>query len=206
MIPLPRTRGAAAEGDVLARVQPRADERADADGEQHAVTSGRMFDKRDLDLAVREQLRPVLRRAGFSRFERRNGWRIAPQAIDIVSVQLTREAVDEDGYICPSRTFFVLMACCPRLGWPAKKNERTGEMVPTKLPNGYHCSMRNSYGWDVPRPNVQWEIARDGSNLPRLIKAMIEHVVIDGLPWFAARHAEISAFCGPHPHHALPPP
>ena len=162
-----------------------------------------MFDKRDLDVAVRDELRPVLRRAGFSRFVRRNAWRITPDAIDIVSVQLGREETDDEGYIRPSRTFFVLMACCPRAGWPAKKDKRTDEMVPAKLPNDYDCSMRHRYGLDAPRPDLRWEVAPDGSNLPRLVKAMVEHVVIDGLPWFAARHAELSRFYGPHRHYAL---
>src|SRR5688572_8554916 len=126
-----------------------------------------MFDKADLLAAVRDQLRPVLRKAGFSRFNGRNAWRITPKAIDIVSVQLGREEVDEDYNIRPSRTFSVLMACCQRSAWPSHKSKRTGEMVPTKLPHDYNCSNRYRYGLDAVRHQPTWEVAVDGSNLPR---------------------------------------
>jgi hypothetical protein len=150
-----------------------------------------VFEKRDLDAAVREQLRPVLKKAGFTRFEGRNAWRITPDAIDIVLVQLTREETDEQGYMCPSRTFFVHMACRDRRHWPGKTNPKTGTWRPTKLPRDYDCANRYRYGLDARRPHFEWEVSVDGSNLKRLMKELVEHVVIDGLPWFEAKHAEL---------------
>jgi hypothetical protein len=149
-----------------------------------------MFDKRDLELAVREQLRPVLKRAGFSRFVGRNAWRITSNAVDIVAVQLAREEIDEEyGNYRPSRTFFAEMGCCFRGALPVVKRKRTGESVPAKLPRLDECNY--TYRQSPLGAKPSWEVSANGLNLPRLIKAMIEHVVIDGLPWFEAKHEEL---------------
>jgi hypothetical protein len=144
-------------------------------------------DSRDVNKALRESIRPVLKEKGFSLFTLRVGWRLSVRKIDVLSFQ-SFNSYNAEVLGCTTHSFSVRLGCY-LLGLPASDiwRQRFGEKG--HLPKEADCHFRGHLERSFPQPEFKqrgvWYIDPHGKYLDRAVHDVRIAFLRDALPWFA---------------------
>jgi hypothetical protein len=157
----------------------------------------RLVDSRDVNRALRAQVRPCLREAGFATFTARTAWRHWELGVDVVNFQSFNSYL-ADGVGCTTFSFSVNLGIHLKyipylLGEERLKHK--GEYV---LPNEYECEIRRPLlksleQASLPRRDI-WLIEADGNNIVAAVDDARNVIETEAFPWFQNYH---------DPHHFL---
>lgn len=152
------------------------------------------MDSRRVNKAIKEVIKPVLVKNGFTRFTSRSAWRDSEETVEIINFQSFSSYLAE-GVGCTTYSFAI------NLGVYYKCFEKTpwfkGEA--RHLPNDYQCLSRKRLDKQIkqaklfhPYGNYNnkdisdiWYILENGSNLNEVIEDAKETIITYGFPWLS---------------------
>jgi hypothetical protein len=142
------------------------------------------MDSKAVDAALRRQLRPVLRAAGFSRLTARTAWRYAGTRIDVVTFPSFSSHLAES-LGCTTYSFSLRLGCTfteipPRAEIPLK-----GDLP---VPREYDCELRRTLfrsfeQAELPRRDI-WYVDPAGAYVEQAAADAAAVLAGAGLPWF----------------------
>jgi hypothetical protein len=139
-------------------------------------------DSKGVSAAIKADIWPRLRDAGFSRFADRKAWRYQPTVIQVVDLPALGSHQGSRVSVTPwsfSATVGVYYTAVHHVPW-------VHEPVPEQ-PAGPTCQARRAlrkeiFQWKCWRPDV-WYVDRRGANLPRVMAALRSAFGRQALPW-----------------------
>lgn len=134
------------------------------------------MDSREVDKAIREVIRPILKAHGFSKFAGRNAWRFDASKLDVLNFQsfdsYTASVID-----CTTASFSVNLGV------------RLFDVNKEKLPKEYECELRGRLRRTFHQPQLErrdiWYIDKAGVVLPTAMSDVAKAFHEQALPWFA---------------------
>lgn len=123
----------------------------------------RVVDARDVTRAIRRQVWPVLRTAGFDSFSGRTAWRYVDAAVDVVNFQSFSASI-ADAVGCTPFSFSVNLGLwLPGDSAPRLKPDAQGRPRPQE----WQCGHRRRLEKLIPQPWFEPFSRRDASRWPR---------------------------------------
>jgi hypothetical protein len=141
------------------------------------------MDSKTVSRALREEVRPILKDAGFTRFTSRKAWRVDPDTVQVIDFQSLNsylaEAIGTTTYSFGGHlgVYYVALRHVP---W--------GERRETP-PEEFHCQARRVLRKALEQPELPradlWYVSPDGRNLPSVIADVSRAITEEAMPWFA---------------------
>jgi hypothetical protein len=134
---------------------------------------------------IKNEIWPLLRREGFTKFSSKTAWRHTPEQIHVVNYQSFNSYLAE-GVGCTTFSFALNLGIFFRaipFEYPVTKGPD-----PSLKPQEYHCHfhhrlLKNIEQLVLPRRDT-WYVERDGSNLLQCLDDSRTAIEREGLPWF----------------------
>ena len=142
-----------------------------------------------VNLAIREEVRPLLTGAGFDRCSARTFWRYHSDRVDVLNLQ-SFNSYNAGVLGITTFSFAVNLGCYLRYvpnQYPnAPGSERLAGDRPR--PKEYHCQLRGrlnrSYQEQACSDTQIWFVDESGSNVQKALQDVRMVLSRDGLPWF----------------------
>jgi hypothetical protein len=146
------------------------------------------FSSRQVNVEIKRKIWPMLRSAGFDKFNARNAWRHAPESISVVNFQ-SFSSYHAARHKCTSFSFCINLGvyypCVHDTPW-ARKWPVLYRVRPSEPPE-YGCHARlhlekRILQSEYPRLGI-WYVHPNGSNLTAVIEDALGVILEVGSPW-----------------------
>ena len=143
------------------------------------------MDSRVVAREIKNEIWPLLRRAGFSRFSSKTAWRHTPDQIHVVNFQSFNSYL-ANGVGCTTFSYALNLGIYFLAIPPYYPNTKGPD--PSVKPQEYHCHFRHRLLKGIeqrvlPRRDT-WYVEPDGSNLLDCLADARKAIEQEGLPWF----------------------
>lgn len=155
------------------------------------------MDSKVVNKAIRENIRPILKEAGFSKFTARNAWRYRGEIIEVVNFQFFNSNLAES-VGCTTYSFSINLGSYfkwkERMPW--YRLNANNKILDT--PQEYSCDLRGFLQKNLDQHNLfhpyqeyngkdrknVWYILEDGTNLIESVESAALSIKTEALPWF----------------------
>ncbi|MBI4697407.1 MAG: hypothetical protein HY758_00400 [Nitrospirae bacterium] len=146
-----------------------------------------MMESKIVNKAIREEIRPFLKEAGFSKFSSKGSWRYSESRIDVIIIE-SFNAYNAAVLGCTTYSFQVEVGCyfpaIPSMHGSYGPKEKGGVL----MPHYAHCLFSHRIHKTLSQPECAnrniWYIDEDGRYLEDALLDLKNKIQSEGLPWF----------------------
>ncbi|MDX5299509.1 MAG: hypothetical protein LPK85_11245 [Gammaproteobacteria bacterium] len=146
------------------------------------------MDSKVVSRAIKAEVWPLLRDAGFSVFSPRTAWRQHFNRVDVFSFQ-SFNAYNAGVIGCTTSSFSVRLGCFLLVVPPEHAPSRLKSKGGVLIPHEHECQFRGSLARTFQQPELErtdiWYVSPDGASLSRSIQDVRTQYAAHAAPWYA---------------------
>jgi hypothetical protein len=144
------------------------------------------MNSKDVNKAIRLEIRPLLKEVGFTTFTSRTAWRFLPDRTDVVNFQ-SFNSYNAEGLRCTTFSFSVNLGC--HLAYvpeviPGYMKTKDGRLLPAEYQCPFRRGLRRTFGQPELERRDIWYIDPGGRYIAKALHDARMVLSRTGLPWF----------------------